>query len=330
MRVLLSKNSRNLLFNFLKEKYQCISYNELATKLKISFRTLQNWMYEKSRYIPANILPASLSLIILDQQEDNWGKTKGGKRTYKILIEKYGKEEIRKRQINGGRAAGKIKRLYKEPLKIDIEDPLFLEFYGALLGDGWLSKWKRKNKTINLIGISGNLSLDKEFILYLKNNVKKLFNRNAYLRERTKNNSIELIFFHKTLIRILNDRFGFPIGLKSNLEIHQEIYNLGYDKVRYVIKGIFDTDGCFYFDRTPAGNPYPCINLTMKAPKLMNQVYVMLLKQGFKAYHYKGDEGRVAEKITLKGGKQVEKWMREINSSNPRNLNQYARVAQSG
>ena len=328
MRFLLSKNSRIVLFNFLIETNNCDSLKRLAIKLKLPFKTIQNWKYCNKRYIPENIIPEKIKtkLEILDKQEDNWGKIKGGKETYKVLIQKYGSEEIRKRQINGGRKSSKIKQENQIPINLDIENPLFLEFYGVLLGDGWLSKLKWKNKIIHLIGISGNAKLDREFFSYIQKNIKTLFDRNAYLKERPKYNSIELNFSHKLLLKKINEELGFPVGEKVNLSINRKIYNQGYEKMKYVIRGIFDTDGCVYFDKTPVGRPYPCIGITMKAPILMRQISEMLLKQGFKLRHEMYRYPII--QIRLKGTKQLTKWINEIGSSNPRNLNKLALVAQ--
>ena len=135
-------------------------------------------------------------------------------------------------------------------------------------------------------------------------------------------------FTHKMLIRALNEELDFPIGLKIDLKIHGKVYSLGYDKMRHVIRGLFDTDGSFYLDKTPVGKPYPCICISMKAPKLIKQVYDMLIQEGFKV---RLDKHRSPnEQIVLKGSIQLKKWMSEIGSNNQRHLRKTALVAQSG
>ena len=333
MRVLLSNNSKKFLYGFLKTKYGIGSGKSLAKSMAVSYGTLKNWFQEERRYIPKDVIPLEIinKIKILDEQKDNWGKIKGGKETYKIISNKYGLEELKKRQSNGGKKAIKIllQKIKENPLIIDIENPLFLEFYGVLLGDGWLSKLKYKNKTIYLIGISGNKELDREFHFYIKKNISNLFNRSPYLKELKSCNGREILFSHKELHTFLSNRLNFPIGLKKNLEIKEEIFNKGYDKVKYIIRGIFDTDGCFYLDKTPANKPYPCISITMKEPILMNQIYSILINKGFKVYHYKSEK---IEKLILKGSKQLRKWMLEIGSSNPskKNRMEKALVVQPG
>ncbi len=334
MRYLLSKRSRKMLFAHLKKINNCSSLLGLSKKTKISKKTLDDWRYNYKRYIPATIISKGLlnELEILDKQQNSWGRIKGGKITYKIILQKYGPEEIKKRQIAGGK---KSKKEYEVPLELDINNPLFLELYGILLGDGWLSRLKYKNKTINLIGISGHAKLDREFFLYCKKNIKRLLNRNAYLKERPKYNSIELNFTHKMFLIFMNNKLYFPIGKKIDLQIHKKIIKLGFNGLRHVIRGIFDTDGSFYLDKTPVGNPYPCISIQMKSPVLIGQLYAILLEKGFKIIYKKNKQGK--DKITLKGNKQLIKWMSEIGSSNPKHfnkinsfMNEQAPVAQFG
>lgn len=327
MRILLTKDSRIKLFNYLLKKYNLGSYKELAQKMNVPFKTIQNWKYSEC-YLPEKLIPSEISseISIIDKKEENWGKILGGKKTYQIILDKYGLEEIKKRQSNGGKNTSKINNRLQNKLELDIENPIFLEFYGVLLGDGWMSKLNYRGKTINLIGISGNGKKDRDFFVYLKKNIAKLFERKAYLKERPKSNSIEINFCHKELLIKMHNELNFPIGQKIDLKIHDKIYNEGYEKMKHVIRGILDTDGCVYFDKTPAGKPYPCLNLTMKAPKLMHQVHDTLISQGFKATLQ--DRKTHAMQIILKGNKQLNKWINEIGSSNPRNLSKFALVAQ--
>ena len=110
MRLLLSRDSNKKLFDFLIKTNHCNSLKELACKMKIHFRTVQKWRYSEN-YIPEKIIPSEIknNLKITDRQEDNWGRVKGGKITHKIILQKYGKIEIKKRQIRGGEKSIKEK-----------------------------------------------------------------------------------------------------------------------------------------------------------------------------------------------------------------------------
>ncbi len=256
---------------FLKDRYNCRTGVALAKTLKIQYSTLKNWFKGRDRYLPKDIIPEEIfnKLEIIDEQENNWGNVKGGKKTYKILVEKYGLSEIKKRQSNGGRASSKNNKKVLEEFTIDVSNDLFLEFYGILMGDGWLSRLKHKNKTTYLIGISGHKILDKNFLLYCKDNIRLLFNRNPYFKELKNCNGTEVLFSYKGLFNFLNTELNFPIGKKENLKLPENISEMGYEKIKHIIRGIFDTDGSFYLDKTPANKPYPCISITMKEPILM-------------------------------------------------------------
>ena len=141
-------------------------------------------------------------------------------------------------------------------------------------------------------------------------------------------NARELLFSHKELFNFLNTKMNFPIGKKMELDLPESILSKGYRSIKHVIRGMFDTDGSFYLDKTPSGNPYPCICITMKQPKLMKKIKEVLISNGFKVQcrksRYPGIE------LKLKGSKQLRKWMYEIGSSNPSKLElmQKALVAQ--
>ena len=49
-----------------------------------------------------------------------------------------------------------------------IKDNSFLEFYGTLIGDGWLGRYKYKNKVCHIVGISGHSILDREYFDYCR------------------------------------------------------------------------------------------------------------------------------------------------------------------
>lgn len=255
-----------------------------------------------------------------------------GKKTYQIILQKYGAEEIRQRQSNGGKKTILLNRIKEKPLDIDLTNPLMLEFYGILIGDGWIGEYSSGTRKIRLIGISGHYSLDRDFFVYIKTMIKDLFDRNAYLKERPKTNSSELQICHKKLFEFLSSELNFPIGKKGEgLKIDKKIIELGFESIKHTIRGIFDTDGSFYLDKTPAGHPYPCISIQMKAPILIKQLYDLLLEQGFAVIHQTSKDGKRGHKITLKGKKQLNRWMREIGSSNPKHLDKIkAFVAQSG
>ncbi len=328
MKFLLSPQSKKELFLLLKKRYSSYSIQELSTKIGISKKTLQGWFYKRKRYLPEEILDGFKDkLKIIDRKEDNWGQIKGGIKAYHILMKK-GINEVRKKQSLGGKRAAKSKELKAQRnFKLEYTED-FLEFYGVLLGDGWLSNFKTANKKVWLIGLCGNLFHDKDFIYYWKNKVEILFNRKGFIREKIENNTIEFLFGHKLLLINLNRNLGFPIGIKENLRIPDQFCKLGFEKVRYIIRGIFDTDGSFYLEKNRKGVPaYPVLSIHMKEPILVKQISTFLFNEGFSPIFSNG-----GNQIKLKGRKQLKMWVGLIGSSNPYKLEKMmnALVAQPG
>ncbi len=271
MRILLDKQSKIKLLDYLKKRYNAKNIKELSVKLHKPYYTIKKWFYKENRYIDEIIIPTNLKLNMIDKKADNWGKIKGGKITYKVLIKKYGANEIHNRQSMGGKKSLLIReRKARKNFKIDIDNPLFLEFYGALLGDGWLSALSynyREKRNLWWVGISGHKILDKNYLLFMQNIAKDS------------------------------------------------------KKMKYVVRGIFDTDG--YFDlRTGEHKPYASINITMKAPYLLRQIERYLKSLGF--------EPKLRQyRLNTYGVKQTLKWMNEIGSSNQKHIAKYNKLLMS-
>ena len=332
MRILLSPKDKKKLVNYLKNKTNSKTLKELSAAINIKFKTLNHLIYCNEAYIPDRLIYPEFQLKILDRKPDNWGKIKGGKKTYQIIIQKYGVEEIKRRQSIGGKSSSKKRGINQHNnFKIDINHPNFLEFYGALLGDGWISKLeyeKNKKQVYWIIGLSGHSDLDRDYLTKkIKPIIEHLFKRKVLVKFKKNCNGMEIVFSCKELILFLNKKMNFPIGLKHDLEIPKKISD-DWKKLKLVIRGIFDTDGSFYFDKTPVGRPYPVVSICMKEPILLLQITKRLLEQGFKVQQGK-------KQILLKGSIQTNKWFKEIQPSNNKHINKYlnwinAPVAQSG
>lgn len=121
------------------------------------------------------------------------------------------------------------------------------EVYGALIGDGCLSKYSRKDRPSKqkIVLYTGHLKNDTP---YYKNTIKpifiKKFNTTGYLYERKKYNCVRYITYNKEAFNFFLD-LGFPVGKKRNLKIPKEICSNN----KYALactRGIFDTDGTIY------------------------------------------------------------------------------------
>ncbi len=326
MRILLSSAERKSLYIQLKKKYGCSTVEELSKKVNLPTKTLDGWIYNRERYIPKDfILKEKIKVEIADEKEDGWWLKIGGENGRQAVLKKYGLEGVKKHSSRGGTRAALTKLAREKKLfGINPSDESFLEFYGALLGDGWISSPQPRNKWT--IGVCGHRTLDRDFILSIREKVKALFNREGFLRENKSTNTLFFLFSHQLLVEYLSKKLGFPIGKKENLSLKKEILGKEFSNLRHVIRGIFDTDGSFHLEKNKKGErKYPCLSIHMKEPILMGQIAEILKGQEF-AFHYDSTNYQ----IRLKGHKQLSKWMKEIGSSNPKHLNKIAPVAQPG
>lgn len=191
------------------------------------------------------------------------------------------------------------------------EDSLY-EFYGVMIGDGCVSKYKSSNKEHFEIGIYGNSLTD---LHYFENNLKKIiFNltkRRPNITYRKDCNCICLRFNSKEFASFLKEIFNFPIGKKGRIGIHNSLLN-NWEKLKWVIRGIFDTDGSLYFTKNDYHKKrnYPIIEIVSNSDILIKQLYSILTLKGFivRIGHY-------GKSIKLHGKKNLKAWMGFIGSS---------------
>ncbi len=239
----------------------------------------------------------------ISMQADNWGKIKGGS-NYAL------RKDVKKRIAHA--------RKFKKRTDVNINlDPLFCEFYGMLLGDGCISKFI-DYEGVNRIAIyiSGNKKLDSNYLKDWKIRLKKEYGLYCYYYEHKKRNVCNLIIKNKGLCLNINKKFEFPIGIKYNsLKISNKILKLPWDIKKFVIRGLFDTDGCL-FARKDENFKYPHISISSKSESFLIQIKTLLRAQAYPAYISNTN-------VIIKGKQNIERWFKDIGSSNQRNLGKY-------
>tara|TARA_Y100000310_G_C19971871_1_gene485846 strand:- start:71 stop:508 length:438 start_codon:yes stop_codon:yes gene_type:complete len=108
----------------------------------------------------------------------------------------------------------------------------------------------------------------------------------------------------------MNTFFHFPIGRKGNITIHDDVLQ-DFNKLKHVIRGLFDTDGSLYFTKNnSAVRYYPIIEISSHSFPLVIQLRNALESVGFivRISHYK-------DSIKLHGKKNLLKWMELIGTS---------------
>ena len=195
------------------------------------------------------------------------------------------------------------------------------EFIGAFIGDGYLGNYgKRKNQF--LIGLAGHVKLDEH---YFKNHLIPIIKRhfpftNPKLRYREDEHTIMLRIYSKELFRFFKN-LGFNEGKKSaNVVIPDKIIKSD-NLIKATIRGIFDTDGCIFFDKRKLyKKPYPRISLQSVSLNLIKQLQEYLSKD-FDLYVSKNNIKGYRECIEVYGHKQLERFLKKIGFSNRKHLN---------
>ena len=207
--------------------------------------------------------------------------------------------------------------------EIDLNQPLSVElceFIGAYIGDGFQDRGK-------VIGIVGNKELDLEYLRHLNEIVFSLFGFKGKFIERKNKNAVDLRIYSKRVLELLTARFGFPNGEKTyTVQIPKEILENHEKFVFATIRGIFDTDGCVFFDKRKIYlSYYPRITLNIASKPLADQLKQFLSNYfavSFRTQKRKNPNKSQTYYVEVYGHSQLNKWMELIGFSNKRNLNQ--------
>lgn len=293
------------------------SLREFSKEININYSTLKKWrrgcnLIPESQFhkLLRYLKDKSYWLNSVSLKREGWGQAKGGQ----IAISKLSKKELAKRLE---KARSKIQR---KPKKIRLVlNKNLCEFYGILMGDGCLSEFKENERIVRKrIIISGHKYLDKQYHEnYIQNLIKDEFNLNSYIYCSKRHNIRSLIITSRPFFEILV-KLGFPIGKKGQrLKIPDKLLKLSWELKKYIIRGIFDTDGCI-IARKDENYRYPCIIITSHSKPLINQLYKLQRNKGYPFWIVKNKS-----EIRMRGIKNVIKWMDDIGSSNKRHRFKY-------
>ena len=257
---------------------------------------------------------------------NNIGQVIGGRKAYRKNFKEFEKGRIKgllaiKKYQNSGLGKKQIK--FSE---IKLTENL-CEVIGAFIGDGFFNSYNNRTYQIEFSGDSRyDLKYYQEKIIpTIKNVVPSV---NPHILKVKNKNCIRVIFYSKELFILLKDYFGFNPGPKThNVVIPEKIIDSGNENlINSTIRGIFDTDGCVFFDRRSGyKKPYPRICLQMCSKQLIEQIYNHLSK------HFnmskKENISRNIGILEIYGHSQMKKWMSLVGFSNKRHLDRIASVA---
>ncbi len=238
--------------------------------------------------------------------DSDWGRVKAGKITYakyKSIFDEGRKKAIRVSQANA--------KKFDMGMHLSKELAYFL---GLFIGDGFTNKYQR----YYLIQFTGDKRTEKAYYQNLVSKYsKQLFNLIPVIREEKIGNGLRFNLYSKQLFNLITQRFKIVAGRKSRtVLIPKEILNSKSQIIKACISGLYDAEGCVFFDKRKAyTKPYPRIDLHMLNPPLIKQI-IRLLNEFLIPCSTNKDFTR----ILIYGNDAVKKFVKEIGFSNPKHL----------
>ena len=144
-------------------------------------------------------------------------------------------------------------------------DTLFdARLVGMLIGDG----------TYGYNNTPRYASQDSELVDY----IQKSYDTTIYLTKQTKSNKLYRELRIRNICKNLRE-IGIYGQTKTSKRLPINYQTLDYDNTRELLAGLFDTDGCIYFDKRNS-----CISLSQGNIEILKQVKVLLKKFGISCY----------------------------------------------
>ena len=298
------------------------SLRQLALQLDAPYSSLKSWA-RGGRTIPEGIFRKLVALsnrpVYWEKaavfKASDWGRSKGGKTRFSRMSRKSIEKAMSK--VRESRSSSNIR---SPPL-----NERLCELYGALMGDGCLSRYRVADgyERYEII-ITGDKELDTEYHEYLAGLMKELFGLSPYIYKRKDSRSRKLSVKNRKLFEFFVS-LGFPVGNKGNsLAIPKRFVSLPWEQLRCIIRGIFDTDGCITAKKNEKYR-YPYIIISSKSKPLTKQLHQILRSRGYPCYIKKNEK-----ELRIKGIRNTVKWMGDIGSSNTRHLKKYSYWKKNG
>jgi intein/homing endonuclease len=214
------------------------------------------------------------------------------------------------------------KKSHRKKILCPDESEMLAEFLGIVFGDGGMNGWQ--------LTVTLSISSDSEYIHYVQVLGRKLFNIDPHLIRREQYGAGVIVFSSTDLVEFLVGK-GAVVGNKVKQLIGVPrwiIRDTTY--TRAFIRGLFDTDGCFYIDHHTINRKVyrnPGISIRSYSPPLIGGLNNLLISLG---YH---PTISTENAVVLRRRKEVLSFFNDIGSSNPRKyakLKKFMEEYQSG
>ncbi len=311
-----SKEVRDLFFSKIMNSFGLTKTITLRLKFDIPKSTLElyrngNLTLPEELYLglSARLQKSDLEFFRdhVDYLDSNWGRIKAGKITYSKHRNIF--DEGRKKAIEVIRA-----RVHKFDINIPLTSELAY-FIGLFIGDGFTNKYG----SYYIIQFTGDKKEEQFYRTLITNYCTNLFNITPKIKDDRVSNAIRVNLYSKDLFDLITKRFKISAGRKSRtVLIPKEILNAEPKILKMCIRGIYDAEGCVFFDKRESYNkPYPRIELHMCNLKLLRQIFNILNELGIKSTLGMSENNL---RVTIYGESEVKKFIREIGFFNPKQL----------
>ncbi len=207
------------------------------------------------------------------------------------------------------------------------------ELYGALLGDGCLSKYYATydKRTRYCVQLTGHIHDRHYYEAILKPIIQSKFGISGTIRQRAGTNAIIYDIYSRTAFDLFHS-FGMPIGKKKDLRIPEEI--LAHKQLTAAcICGIFNTDGSIYrrYSKKYAKHTmiykHLVVQFKMNALTLIKQIKTFLSENGIITNKIIRDRDafvlRITDQISIK------RFMLLINTLHKYHMERYLKNTQT-
>lgn len=193
---------------------------------------------------------------------------------------------------------------------------LMAEFVGILLGDGSIGIYHCKKGEGEHIQYRVKITLDsrnRQYIVHTAQLFSKIFGFKPLVRNRTGENTCDVLSFKKDVVRLLLEEIGMKRSPKwHTAEIPKAFLTSEYGPL--VLRGYFDTDGSvIVFNNN--GTRYPRIEMKVCPSPMQRQFAEILSKTEIRFRMHEIGKGKIV--IQVNGRKEVQKWAAIIGSNNP-------------
>ncbi|MDP2928580.1 MAG: LAGLIDADG family homing endonuclease [Candidatus Omnitrophota bacterium] len=325
-RLLLEKNTQKTFLEEIHTKRN-ISWSRIARFCNICERTLRDWRNEKfiiSYKAALNL--SKIAKIPIPQKHtvlpEYWSTKKAAKKGALRRYEKYGNPGTADGRRKGGLVsqakfrsdpeyAKRIGVVIRKEISRPADSSLLAEFIGIMLGDGGIAENQTK--------ITFNRVTDKNYAVFIKDVVKKLFNISSTVVNKKCDKGSDIVISSRNLIDFLINK-GLMEGskIKNRIDVPTWIFDKDSYKI-HCIRGLIDTDGSFYLYKHRVNNKmYTNFSMcfTNYSGPLIDSAYKMLKSLGFSPV-------KTDKRVYLNKRMDIDKYFDIIGSSNPKHLGKY-------